>query len=169
MDIFKPTFMVRRLSDINADMFRKLNVRCLLLDVDNTLASYISHEPVDGAIQWVKEMQQQGFKLVIVSNNYKKRVEPFSKKFDLPFITFACKPLPFGYLKAKKLLNAPAAACAIIGDQIYTDIVGANLCGMKSVLLEPVEAETAPLFKLRRRQEKKLRDKYSQTDKQKGK
>ena len=164
MDIFKPTFMVRRLSDIDADMLRKLNIRFLLLDVDNTLASYISHEPVEGAVAWVKEMQRQGFKLVIVSNNYKKRVEPFSKNFGLPFITFACKPLPFGYLKAKKLLKAPAEACAIIGDQIYTDIVGANLCGMKSVLLEPVEAERDPLFRLRRRQEKKLRDRYSQAE-----
>lgn len=160
MNFFKPTFIKKTLSDITPDMLRAVGVSYILLDVDNTLASYISHEPISGAIEWVKNMRNQGFHLMIVSNNYKRRVEPFAQKFGLPYVTFACKPLPFGYLQARKILKAPASSCAIIGDQIFTDVVGANLCGMKSVLLEPVELEHGALFKFRRKQERKLREKY---------
>lgn len=160
MNFFRPTLIAKTLSDITSDMFRKIGVSYILLDVDNTLASYISHEPISGAIEWVNNMQSQGFHLMIVSNNYKRRVKPFAQKFGLPYVTFACKPLPFGYLHARRILKAPAASCAIVGDQIFTDVIGANLCGMKSILLDPVELENGALFQFRRKQERKLREKY---------
>lgn len=160
MGIFEPTLIKQKLTDITPQLVRSMGVFSLLLDVDNTLASYVSHEPIDGAVDWAREMTEAGIKLVIVSNNYKSRVEPFAKLFDLPFITFAVKPLPFGYLKARSLLHVKISECAIIGDQIFTDIVGANLCGMKSILLEPVEPESSVLFQKRRQVEKHFRDKY---------
>lgn len=161
MSIFKPTYMMDRITDITPELFHKEGISAVLLDVDNTLASYISHEPVDGAIEWAKEMQQAGLKLIIVSNNYENRVKPFAAKFSLPYVTFSMKPLPFGYLKAKKILKAESKECAIVGDQILTDVIGANLCGMKSILLKPVELESQKMFQFRRKQEQKLRDKYA--------
>lgn len=160
MNIFKPTVMKKNLLDITPDTFKDMGVTHILLDVDNTLVSYISHEPISGAVPWVKEMEAKGLKLIIVSNNFKKRVGLIAEKFDLPFITFACKPLPFGYLEAKGYLKASTSECAIVGDQIFTDIVGANLCGMKSILLDPVEMENSKLFRVRRNFEKKYRNKF---------
>lgn len=160
MGIFQPTAMKQRVTELTPSFFEQMGVRALLLDVDNTIATYTSHEPIEGAVEWAGRMVEAGFRVIIVSNNYKKRVRPFAARFGLDCISFAIKPLPFGYLKAKSLLKVKCRECAIIGDQIFTDIVGANMCGMKSVLLAPIEPEEGFTFKLRRRFERGLRQKY---------
>lgn len=160
MAVFRPTAMKRRVTDLTPEFLRELGVRALLLDVDNTIASYSSHDPAPGAVEWARSMVDAGFRLIIVSNNYKKRVGPFAAKFGLGYISFAMKPFPFGYLKACALLKMKRRECAIIGDQIFTDVIGANLCGMKSVLLSPIELEGGVTFKIRRRLEKGLRSSY---------
>lgn len=160
MSIFKPSLMMRGITDITPETVRRIRVEALLLDVDNTLVSYAEYEPVTGAVEWAARMQEAGLQLIVVSNNQKKRVAPFAQKFNLPYITFAMKPFPFGYLKASRRLGMPHAKCAIIGDQIFTDVVGANLCGMQSILLEPIEPEKSRLVQWRRYFEKKFRRRY---------
>lgn len=160
MSIFRPTKIVERITDVTPSMLHEMDVKAVLLDVDNTLTSYQSHEPVKGAVEWTHQMSAEGFQLLIVSNNYQSRVEPFAAKFGIGFITFAMKPLPFGYIKAKGLLKMEASDCVIIGDQVFTDITGANMSGMKSILLSPVEQENSAFFKLRRHLEKPIREKY---------
>lgn len=160
MSLFKPSIMKKRITDITAEMLKEMGVSALLLDVDNTLVSYVKHEPIAGAVEWTKEMKAKGFEIIIVSNNYKKRVAPFAAKFNLPYITFAMKPFPFGYIKASKRLKTKCKQCAIIGDQIFTDIIGANMCGMKSILLEPIELESGITITARRKAEGPLRKKY---------
>lgn len=160
MSIFQPTKIVEKITDVTPELLRGMGVKAVLLDVDNTLTSYKSHEPVEGAVEWTHRMTAEGFQLLIVSNNYQSRVEPFAAKFGIGFITFAMKPLPFGYVKAKRMLKMKASDCVIIGDQVFTDITGANMSGMKSILLSPVEQEDGALFKLRRRLERSIREKY---------
>lgn len=160
MGIFRPTAMKQRVTDLTPEFLSGLGVRAVLLDVDNTIASYTSHEPIEGAVEWAGRMVEAGFRVIIVSNNFKKRVAPFAARFGLGCISFAVKPLPFGYLKARTLLKVKCPECAIIGDQIFTDIIGANLCGMKSVLLSPIEPEEGFTFRMRRRLERGLRQKY---------
>lgn len=157
MGLFRPTALKPGLADLSPELFRQLGVSAVLLDVDNTIASYTSHQPIPGAVEWARAMTQAGFQLIIVSNNFKKRVGPFAAKFGLDFISFACKPLPWGYLKARSRLGLRCGECAIVGDQIFTDVVGANLCGMKSVLLSPIEPEEGITFRVRRFFEKPLR------------
>lgn len=161
MGVFRPTKSVKKITDITPEMLAALDVRAVLLDVDNTLASHNSHEPIKGTVEWTKMLTENGFKLIIVSNNYRDRVEPFAAQYGLEFITFAMKPLPFGYVKAMRRFGFKAKQCVIIGDQIFTDITGANLCGMKSVLVEPVENEDSLSFRIRRSLEKGLREKYN--------
>ncbi len=160
MAFFRPTAMRRGLTDLTPEFLSGLGVRALLLDVDNTVASYTSHQPIPGAVEWAGRMVEAGFRVLIVSNNFKKRVEPFAAQFGLGCISFAMKPLPFGYLKARSLLKMKRGECAIIGDQIFTDVIGANLCGMKSVLLSPIEEEEGFTFRVRRHFEKGLRRKF---------
>jgi len=161
--LFKPTAMKKDVLEITPGFLKKLGVKAVLLDIDNTLASYKSHEPINGAVEWVKTIQNAGFKVIVVSNNFEKRVNPIAAKFGLPFITFAMKPLPFGYLRASKILGVKCRECAIIGDQIFTDVMGANLCSMKSVLLEPIEVETGFSYDIRRGLEKGMRKRYNKT------
>lgn len=158
--LFTPTALRPRAADITPGLLREMGVRAVLLDVDNTIASYTSHQPLPGAVDWARGLAAAGLRVVIVSNNYKKRVGPFAEKFGLGYISFAMKPLPFGYLKARRMLRMRCRDCAIIGDQIFTDIVGANLCGMKSVLLEPIEPEEGWTFRVRRYFEQGLRQKF---------
>lgn len=160
MPLCRPTACKTNIFDINPDFLTSLGIKALLLDVDNTIATYTSHEPVTGAVEWAKALEQAGFDLVIVSNNVEKRVSAFARRFGLPWISFAMKPFPFGYLKAKKKLGCRRGECAIIGDQIFTDVIGANLCGMKSVLLSPIEPEDGISFRIRRYLERGLRKKY---------
>lgn len=160
MPLCRPTACKTNIFEIAPEFLRSLGVKALLLDVDNTIATYTSHKPVKGAVEWAKTLEQAGFDLVIVSNNVEKRVSAFAKRFGLPWISFAMKPFPFGYLKAKKKLGRHRKECAIIGDQIFTDVIGANLCGMKSVLLSPIEPEDGISFRIRRYFERGLRKKY---------
>jgi len=153
--------MKGRVTDLTPEFLRGMGVSALLLDVDNTIATYTSHTPIDGAVEWARGMVAEGFRVLIVSNNYKKRVGPFAQRFGLDFISFALKPLPFGYLRARRRLGARRRECAIVGDQIFTDVVGANLCGMQSVLLTPIEPEDGFSFRVRRFFERGLREKFN--------
>ena len=160
MPLLRPSAVKTGIFDVTPAFLSSLGVKALLLDVDNTIATYTSHEPIAGAVEWAKGLEAAGFDVVIVSNNVEKRVSAFARRFGLPWISFALKPFPFGYLKAKKKLGRRARECAIIGDQIFTDVIGANLCGMKSVLLSPIEPEDGVSFRIRRYFERGLRKKY---------
>ena len=160
MGIFTPTALKPQATAITPEFLRELGAGAVLLDVDNTIATYTSHDPVPGAVDWARGLVEAGFRVVIVSNNYKKRVGPFAARFGLDYICFAMKPLPFGYLNAARRFRMRPRDCVIIGDQIFTDVVGANLCGMKSVLLTPLEPEEGFSFRVRRRLERGLREKF---------
>lgn len=160
MAIFRPTAVRRRVTDLDPAFFRALGIEAVLLDVDNTIATYTGHAPAPGAVEWARGMVESGLRVLIVSNNYKKRVGPFAARFGLDYICFAMKPLPFGYLKARRRLGLRCGQCAIVGDQIFTDVVGANLCGMRSVLLSPIEPEEGVSFRVRRYFEKGLRARF---------
>lgn len=160
MALFRPSAQRARVTELDPALLRELGVCALLLDVDNTIATYTGHTPIPGAREWARGMEESGFRLLVVSNNYRRRVSAFAREFGLDFISFACKPFPFGYLRGARRLGVHRRQCAIVGDQIFTDVVGANLCGMKSVLLTPLEPESGLSFRLRRFFERPLRRRY---------
>ena len=103
MAVFRPTGTLHRVTDITPELLGAMHIRALVLDVDNTMATHGSQTPYEGVLEWTQRMTAAGLRLVVVSNNYKKRVAPFAAQFSLPYISFACKPSPFGYLRAKRL------------------------------------------------------------------
>ncbi len=161
MSLFSYNAVYRRITDIDIEFLKQNNIGTLLLDVDNTLSTHHGTKLVDGLTEWLDSMKAEGINLVVVSNSRKWRIEPFAGKIGLPFVSLACKPLPFGYRKAVKMLGAEKKQCAIIGDQIFTDVLGANLYGIKSLLVRPIKLEDGTSFKIRRYFEKKiLKDKF---------
>ena len=162
MSLLRPTLMCEKVTEITPKLLDSLGVKALLLDVDNTITSYISKNPLEGSVEWAHALEKLGYKVFIVSNNYRDRVSSISGKFGLPFVSFAMKPLPIGFAKARKQLGLKSAECLVVGDQMFTDILGANLGGMKSVLLTPIEVEKSWSFKVRRNFENKLRPKYGE-------
>ena len=160
MALFKPTGTLHCVTEITPALLEALHVRALVLDADNTMSAHGSQIPFDGVPEWSRELTDAGYKLVVVSNNYEKRVAPFAAQFDLPYIHFACKPSPFGYLRAKKKAGVKVRDCLVVGDQIFTDILGANLCGMQSILLDPLAPDPAATVRFKRKLEKILRPHY---------
>lgn len=146
MSLFYPTLYRRRITDVTAEDLRRLGVRGLLLDVDNTLTTHDAPDLTDEVKGWLAMMQAEGFRLMIVSNNQPARVAPFAEKIGLPYTAHARKPLPAGYRLAAKNLEIPLKECVAVGDQIFTDIMGAGLCGIPSVLLEPIQPEVEQKF-----------------------
>lgn len=146
MALFFPTLYRRRITDVTAGDLRQLGVSGLLLDVDNTLTTHDNPEVASQVLEWLRQRRAEGLRLVVVSNNKPERVAPFARQLELPFQANAGKPLPRGYRAAAAHLGLPPERCAVIGDQIFTDIVGANLAKMPSILLEPIHPETEQKF-----------------------
>ncbi len=157
MPVLKPTYKCNLVTDIKAEKLKEMGIKLVLLDVDNTITSYVSKNPIEGSIDWIKNLQKNDFLVYIVSNNFEERVSSIAKKFDLPYVSFAMKPLPKGFSVAKKALGVKSSECVVVGDQIFTDIMGANMGKMKSILVNPIEVETGFSYKLRRKLETKTR------------
>lgn len=161
MAIFKSDLILRRITEITPEMLNTLGVKALLLDVDNTLSTHHGTVLVEGLADWLNLMENNGIKTVVVSNSKRFRIEPFAGRINQAFVSLACKPLPFGYAKGRKMTGVGKKECAIVGDQIFTDVLGANLYGIKSILVRPVKLEDGWSFKVRRYFEKKiLKDKF---------
>lgn len=156
MSLFKPTYAVRSILEITPDALKKRGIKALVLDVDNTLATHNSPEPAIGVPAWIREMKRAKIKLLIVSNNNAERVKPFAEKLDLHFVPDGAKPLPMGFNRAVKEMGLHRSRVCAVGDQIFTDILGANLAGIRSVFVKPIEAETSLPFKFKRAIEKPL-------------
>lgn len=154
--IFKPDIKLDRVTDISLELLKKYNIKALILDVDNTLSTHHGDILTDGLPEWLAKMQENGISLMVLSNSKEERVKPFAEKIGLRFVSLACKPLPFGYFKALKALKVKKKEAAIVGDQIFTDIIGGNFIGLNTVLLTPIKPEDGWSFKLRRRLERFL-------------
>ena len=116
----------------------------------------VDNHSVDKTIAMLKENH---IAVVICSNNYKKRVKPFSDSVGLDCVSMSLKPFPFGFNRAKRKLKEKPQSVLVVGDQIYTDVLGANLAGMKSVLLVPRDEEHGVTIWIRRKLEVKIRKK----------
>ena len=152
--LFKPHLKLKRITDIDIKHLKMLGVNRLLLDVDNTLSTDHGTELVSGLKEWIEKMQKEGVKLCVVSNAKQKRAVEFAKKIGLDCIGLAMKPLPFGYLRGVKRTGSKKKSTAIVGDQIFTDVLGGRLSGVKTILLTPIKLEEKISFKIRRKLEK---------------
>ena len=154
--MLKPNFKFNRVTDLTLEFLNSQNVNALFLDVDNTLSTHHGEELVSGLTEWIKVMESGNIKLMVLSNGKKKRVKKFCEKINLPFVAPSLKPLPFGFLKAIKKVKENKKNVALVGDQIFTDVLGGNFVGVKTILLTPILPENGISFKIRRKLESKL-------------
>lgn len=144
---------MKRVSDIRPALLQKHNIRALILDADNTLSTHNNPKPADYVLEWLESMRDMGIALVIVSNNSRKRIHPFADSLRLPYTARALKPLPFGFRRTAAKLKLSPKNIAVVGDQIFTDILGGNLFGAPTILVEPIQMEDEAFFRLKRRLE----------------
>lgn len=158
-----PNAYLKNVKEITIYFLNKNNIKALILDVDNTLIDF-NKKMLDGVEEWCKNLKKQGIKLFIVSNSNKKtKVEMVAKKLELPYIHFATKPFKRGFKKAAKKLQEKNENIAVVGDQIFTDVIGANRCKMFSILVEPIEKKDLLVTKIKRPLENYIIKKYQKS------
>lgn len=151
MNIFYPDYTFDSILDITLDFLNANKINTLLLDVDNTLTTHNHPQPISGALEWIEEMQVNGIGLIIVSNNTADRVTKFANLLKLDFVASSQKPLSTGIRQAINQVAKHKQNVAMVGDQLFTDILGGNLYGCKSILVKPIELEQHTFFKVKRK------------------
>lgn len=154
--IFKPTYVFDKVTDITPAFLKKKHIKGIVLDVDNTLTTHNNPVPPQSSMDWLASVKNAGIKLIIVSNNKPPRVVPFAKVLELDCVANGRKPLTYGINEAVRRLGFEKRDIAAIGDQIFTDIMGANLAGIRSCFVFPIEPETSLPFRFKRTLEKPL-------------
>lgn len=152
--LFTPTRAYKTILDVTPEVLREMNVTALILDIDNTMTTHDNPTPLEGLFEWLDSMRENDIKMMIVSNNHVPRVTPFAELLGLDFIPEGAKPLPVGYKKAAQKMGVPKKNICTIGDQLFTDILGAKLFGIKSILVIPIEPEKTLFFRIKRAAEK---------------
>ena len=135
LKLLKPKESFKRIEDIDLKNYID-NFDALIIDLDNTLVTRGSEYIEEDVLKWI-EYARKHFKIGIISNNYKNRVKFIEKRFGFPSIGRGFKPLPFSFKKLLKILKAKKEKTIVIGDQIFTDILGGNLLGCYTILVEP--------------------------------
>ena len=151
--LFKPTYWLKSVLQIDAEFLAKNNVKALVLDLDNTLSMHGNPAAEEGVTEWLEQMRALGIKMRVVSNNTTKRVAPLAAKLGLEFTANGAKPLTFGITRAMKAMNSDKQSTLVVGDQIFTDIMAGNFKGVRTVLVEPFHLEKTWTFKLKRKLE----------------
>lgn len=136
---FRPDTRARRLEQVNLYVLRHVGIKLILLDADNTLTKWNSPDVSDEVASWVQTAKQMGFGLAVVSNNRAQRLQALSTALEINCMPSMKKPLPFGIRGVAKMVGVKPNQCAMIGDQLLTDILAGNLAGMHTVLLDPID------------------------------
>ena len=148
--ILYPNIYLENVLKIDENIIKKNQIKGLLLDVDNTLMHY-DKTIISGIEEWIKKMKNIGIKLCILSNsNDEKKVKKLADELDIPYIHLAYKPFKIGFKKAKKILNIDYKNIGMVGDQIFTDVLGANRMKMISILIKPLEKREYIVTKVKR-------------------
>lgn len=137
-DGLKPDLICRDVLSIDLAALKRMGVRALVFDLDNTLTRWNCYEFSPELIMWMDGCRELGFKVCICSNNHASRIEPVAQALGVPFIADAGKPGKAAYARVRKLLGAKPGRIAAVGDQLMTDIIGAKRNGLRAVLVNPV-------------------------------
>ena len=133
-----PDYYVKDIFEIPIKFFKKIGVKTLLCDLDNTLDAYDVLSPSDRVINLKKELDENDIKLYIISNNTGERVSTYANKLGVKYLSSTGKP--FGFKLKKYLLNEGLSLneCALVGDQLVTDIPCAKRAGIIAILTDPI-------------------------------
>jgi HAD superfamily phosphatase (TIGR01668 family) len=151
--MLKPKFRFNRITDIGKDFFKDNGIDNIILDIDNTLTHHSSQEIGREVLLWLEDRKKENMGIVLLSNNSEERVRPFANRLGLEFVPKAKKPLRKGYDEVIDRFLWDRNRTVSIGDQLFTDILGANVAGIRSVLVEPFHKEDGRFFAFKRMME----------------
>lgn len=152
----RPGAYYRSIYDINLEQLRQQGFRAILLDLDNTMVPWNDPEPTPELLAWLQRVRQMGFRICIVSNNKGRRVRDFATRLGVPFVCKAVKPGRRGFRAAMALLQVPSQECVVVGDQLFTDILGGNRSGAHTILVVPIDRREFFFTRMVRRVERQV-------------
>ena len=145
MALFKVDFLADSIYDISGEALARRGIKLLLADLDNTLVPYGVPLPDEKVINWRDELHAYGITLFILSNNrHEHRPRIFAEGLDVPYIGHAAKPYKKSFLRAMEEMRVTKEQTAIIGDQIFTDVLGGNRAGISTILVKPIRLAGNP-------------------------
>lgn len=133
-----PQIILDSVTEITPELLQQRGIRLLMLDFDNTIVPYTTNVPTTEFVVWLETMRVSGILVCVVSNSKRDRVPVFCGSLGIPCVTHARKPFSSGIRRCLAKYSVPPASCALAGDQIFTDTLGANAAGITSVLVRPI-------------------------------
>ncbi|MEN1759274.1 YqeG family HAD IIIA-type phosphatase [Anoxynatronum sibiricum] len=141
MKLLQPNLWVDNLQEIPLQQLQSIGIKGLMIDIDNTLVAWDQSEPAQEVRQWVTRARTLGFQVVLVSNNHSLRVDEMQAFFMVHGFSKAKKPTLGTLKKAIRLMGFPRQQVAMIGDQIFTDVLGGNRLGVYTILVTPIKSK----------------------------
>lgn len=162
-----PDFVFDRFSDVTPAFLEKNRIGALLCDIDNTLSPYEDARPSSEVLLWAFQLSQSGVSIALISNNSAQRVEQYNSVLKVPAYADAKKPCRAPYFAAMQALGVPKARCAVLGDQLFTDVWSAQLVGIRSIVVPPIRDKKTFFFRFKRALETPFLKKYYRLEKKK--
>ena len=136
---FLPCMIAEAVTRLTPEYLLQQGIRLLMLDFDNTIVPYTTNVPSQEMDAWLKRMLASEVSVCVVSNSRNDRVKVFCQKYGLDCITHAGKPFTRGIRECLAKYKMPPGKSALVGDQIYTDVLGANCAGIRSILVRAID------------------------------
>lgn len=136
----RPNLFVDSLMDIPLEELLKRKTKSMIFDLDNTVTEWNNPEIRHEILQWFHSLQKTGITACILSNNKGPRVMEAAAKLGIPYVAKATKPRRRAFRKAMELLKTSPKETVVVGDQIFTDILGGNRMGLYTILVAPLSS-----------------------------
>ncbi|MGE5586976.1 MAG: YqeG family HAD IIIA-type phosphatase [Clostridia bacterium] len=136
LSILCPDLYVPSICRVDLSQLTARGIRGIVLDIDNTFVDWGSVDIPAGVLAFLDDAKARGIRLCVLSNNLRKRIEAISRTLGIPAAR-GLKPMRSAFRAALALLGTSPQETAVIGDQIFTDILGGNLAGMYTILVVP--------------------------------
>lgn len=135
---YTPTFVVARIADISPEYLLSRGITAIITDLDNTLVPWRRYNIAEGVVEWLAELDHRGIKICIASNTlHTGRLKQLAETMNIPFVDRVRKPFVGGFLRAMQLMGSAADQTAVVGDQIFTDVLCGNRLNLTTILLRP--------------------------------
>lgn len=138
MELLYPQQHLNSIFELDTAELRSLGIRGIIADMDNTLVPWYDRAVYPRLASWFAGLKEEGFRLCIVSNNSRERGAQLALDLGIPAFWYAIKPRRRAFRKALREMDLTARETAVIGDQIFTDVLGGNRLGLYTILVSPI-------------------------------
>ncbi|HXW77147.1 MAG TPA: YqeG family HAD IIIA-type phosphatase [Candidatus Eremiobacteraceae bacterium] len=153
-----PDAVVERVEDVEPALLARWGTRGIVLDLDNTIVPWNTADVAPAVRAWVGAILAAAIGVCVLTNNYTRRASGVAEMLGVPIIKGALKPSPIAFREALRRLSVPASRAAVVGDQLFTDVLGGKLLGMRAVLVKPLSDREFPTTRIVRWFERPFRD-----------